>query len=210
LQTLCTLRPKRCEEVSIELLSETSLLRSRSRDETRELAAQFLGELASSDEALFLLEGIAKSSAFRNSKRVRDAAQAALDRLKTRAHQAIERKVAERKQGTGQNPTHRTGAPDTRKKSDSQVGPEAPAARTGAPDTRKKSNSQVGPEPAAARTGAGEARKKSSTTTSQVAPEPQAANDNDPSKTGPGTGRVTKPATDDKPGGATRQARSRS
>jgi len=187
LQALSKLRPKRCEEVCIELLSETSLLRSRSRDETRELAAQYLGELASSDAALFLLEGTAKSSAFRNSKRVRDAAQAALDRLKARAQEAIERK-AERKQGTGQIAAQRTGA-----KSGAQSSP----SRTGATDARKKS---------------------SASTTSQVSvdapPTPPtaapAANDNDANPGKTGTGRMTKPGSNDKPGGTTRQVRSRS
>jgi serine/threonine protein kinase len=96
LQTLSKLRPKRCEEVCIALLKEAPLLRSQSRDETRELAAQFLAEVATSDPALFLLENVAKSSSWRNSKRVRDAATAALDRLKARAEEA-ERRRAERK-----------------------------------------------------------------------------------------------------------------
>ena len=96
LQTLSKLRPKRCEEVCIALLQDAPLLRSQSRDETRELAAQFLAEVATSDPALFLLENVAKSSSWRNSKRVRDAATAALDRLKARAEEA-ERRRAERK-----------------------------------------------------------------------------------------------------------------
>jgi serine/threonine protein kinase len=96
LQTLSRLRPKRCEEVCMALLSDARLLRLGGREETRDLAAQFLGEVAASDPAFFLLEKIAKSSVWRNSKRVRDAATAALDRLKQRAEEA-ERRRAERK-----------------------------------------------------------------------------------------------------------------
>jgi hypothetical protein len=171
--------------VCIELLSETSLIPNRNRDETRELAAQYLGELASSDAALFLLEGTAKSSGLRNSKRVRDAAQAALDRLKQRAQEALERKAERKQQAAGTIAGQRTGAKSS-------------AQRTSSSDPRKKS---------------------SASTTSQaavnVAPPvspPTAANDNsaDPNKTGAGTGRVAKPGPNDKPGGATRQARSRS
>jgi eukaryotic-like serine/threonine-protein kinase len=170
LQTLSTLRPKRCEEVCVELLSESSLFRVRGREETRELAAQFLGELASSDAALFLLEATAKSSGLRNSKRVRDAAEAALTRLKTRMQEAMDRK-AERKQNsiagtrTGADARTKTGAPapapanDARRKSMTQ----APAAKTVAPAANDN--------------------------------DPAQAN-----KTSPGTGRVAKPTPDDKPG----------
>jgi|GEM_PF-1077229 len=205
LQSLSKLRSKRCEEVCIELLSETSLFPNRNRDETRELAAQYLGELASSDAALFLLESTAKSSAFRNNKRVRDAAQAALDRLKARAQEAIESRKAERKQGAGQSSTHRTGA-----KSGAQA---SPNRTTGASDPRKKSSasntSQVKVE-APSQTGAtGATAVPPPTAAPPAAPAAPAANDND-SKTNPGTGRVTKPSSNDKPGGTSRQVRSRS
>ncbi|HET8932880.1 MAG TPA: serine/threonine-protein kinase [Polyangiales bacterium] len=206
LQTLSKLRPKRCEEVCIELLSQGSLLRARSSEETRELASQYLGELASSDAALFLLESIAKSSALKNSKRMRDAADAALTRLKTRVQEAIERKIAERKQTTGQTPAQRTSSQEGKPKSTSQVGVDASAARTGAPELRKKNTSQVS-------AGAPEPKKKSSSSTSQVSAEPPPANDNNsasPATTSPGTGRVTKPSTGDKPDATNRQVRSRS
>ncbi len=100
LQSLCKLRAKRGEEMCIALLSDARLLRSGASEETRELAAQFLAEVASSDAAFFLLEDIAKSSILRNSKRVRDAATAAMQRLKERAEE-LERRRAERKTLTG-------------------------------------------------------------------------------------------------------------
>jgi hypothetical protein len=93
LKTLGRLRPKRCEEVCMVLLANASLLRSGTREETREMAAQHLAEVASSDAALFMLEDIAKSSGWKNSKRVRDAATAALSRLKERAEAAAQRKT---------------------------------------------------------------------------------------------------------------------
>jgi serine/threonine protein kinase len=96
LQALCKLRAKRGEEVCIALLSDARVFRSRATEETRELAAQFLAEVASSDPAYFLLETVAKSSVLRNSKRVRDAAVAAVQRLKERAADG-ERRRAERR-----------------------------------------------------------------------------------------------------------------
>jgi serine/threonine protein kinase len=100
LQTLCKLRAKRGEEVCMVLLSDAKLLRSSASEETRELAAGFLAEVASSDPAFFLLDQIAKSSILRNSKRVRDAAASALQRLKERA-EAVERRRVERRTGAG-------------------------------------------------------------------------------------------------------------
>jgi hypothetical protein len=144
LQTLSQLRPKRCEEVCMALLSDARLLRLDAHEETRELAAQFLAEVAASDPAFFLLEGIAKSSAWRNGKRVRDAASAALDRLKQRAQQAEQRKT-DRKTSTG-------------------TGSEAKKRRTG---------STAMPEPAAASgTAAGTARAAKSTERGETEPTP--------------------------------------
>jgi serine/threonine protein kinase len=99
LQTLCKLRPKRGEEVCMAILAESKLLRPTAFEETRELAAQNLAEVASSDQALHLLESIANSSGWKNGKRVRDAAAAALARLQARAKEAAEaaeRRKAER------------------------------------------------------------------------------------------------------------------
>ncbi|MEY4576242.1 MAG: hypothetical protein RL701_945 [Pseudomonadota bacterium] len=187
LQTLCTLRPKRCEEVCMALLGQTQLLPSRSRDETRELAAQFLAEVASSDGALFLLEGIAESSAWRNSKRVREAATSALQRLKARAEEAG-RKRAERKQ----QQTTLTGAEAPKKKksllgqaagtgmktdagrggrSSEVVDPVSPTAPTGKTGTGAK-----GRPGAKAGAVANDNRTDGSATTSRIA-KPAAASD---------------------------------
>lgn len=111
LQALCKLRAKRGEEVCMELLSNSTLFRTRASDETRELAAQFLAEVAASDPAFFLLDSVAKSSVFKNSKRVRDAAAAAVLRLKERAAD-VERRRAERRTGASakSDPKRTTGA----------------------------------------------------------------------------------------------------
>jgi serine/threonine protein kinase len=130
LRALGRLRPKRCEEVCIALLADARLLRTGGREETRELAAQVLGEVAASDPALFLLESIAKSSGFRNSRRVRDAASAALERLKQRASEA-EKRRAERK--------HPSQHETKKRRSGSTIAPEAgtPAAKGGGNASQK-------------------------------------------------------------------------
>jgi len=111
LQTLSVLRSKRCEELCMTLLGQSQLWPNTARDETRELAAQFLADVASSNAALFLLEGIANSTAWRNRRRVRDAATAALVRLKTRAEEA-ERRRSERKSEVSP-PSDQTAAKST-------------------------------------------------------------------------------------------------
>jgi len=94
LHTLSKLRPKRCEEVCVALLQESKLFRPTSLETTRELSARFLAEVASTDSAYHLLDAIAKSKPWRNSKRVRDAASAALARISERAQQALDAKKA--------------------------------------------------------------------------------------------------------------------
>ena len=94
LDTLCALRPKRAEEVCIELLREGSLFRSESVESTREMAAEMLANVATTDIAFYLLDEIAKSGRFKNSKRVREAAQRALDHIAERAQQAKEARAA--------------------------------------------------------------------------------------------------------------------
>lgn len=101
LQALSGLRAKRCEEVCMELLGDEHLLRSSASEETRELAAHFLAEVASSTPAYFLLQSIADSSLLRNSKRVRDAAAAGLARLRQRAAEAEQRKSERLSQRAG-------------------------------------------------------------------------------------------------------------
>ncbi len=123
LQTLCRLRPKRGEEVCMALLQESKLLRPAALEETRDLAAQHLAEVASSDQALFLLETIAKSGGWKNSKRVREAAATALARLRARAQEAAEaaeRRKAEREQRksvAGAKTDAKTDAPKKKRKS---------------------------------------------------------------------------------------------
>src|SRR5204862_26998 len=73
-----------------ELLFESKLLRSSALETTRGLAARYLAEVASTDEAYRLLEGVAHSKPWHNSKAVREAAAAAVARLTERAQQALE------------------------------------------------------------------------------------------------------------------------
>jgi len=88
MQTLSKLRPKRAEELCIELLKQQSLFRSTSLEQTRELAAHYLAEVAAPGTgANALLEQIEKSSGFSNSKGVRAAASAALARLAQRTEE---------------------------------------------------------------------------------------------------------------------------
>jgi hypothetical protein len=93
LQSLCALRPKRAEEVCIQLLSESKLIRSRPFEETRELAAQYLAEVASTNPALYLLEQVAQGSKLAYGDKLRKTAQAALERLEERANQYMASQV---------------------------------------------------------------------------------------------------------------------
>ncbi len=88
LRTVCTLRPKRAEELCMELLSQTSLIRSKSLEETRELAAQYLGEIATTQPAFYLLDEISQSSKWKANEQVRLAATQALARIAQRAERA--------------------------------------------------------------------------------------------------------------------------
>lgn len=95
LKTLCTLKPKRAEEVCMKLLGAGKLLRSGRSEQTRELAAGFLAEVASTNPALYLLEEVSKSNWWSASSRVREAASSALTRLEQRAGEA--REMAEKR-----------------------------------------------------------------------------------------------------------------
>lgn len=149
LQALCKLRAKRCEEVCIALLSNQSLFRSSDGEETRELAAQFLAEVAASDAAYFLLDSIAKSSVFKNSKGVRDAATAAIARLKERAAE-VERRRAERRTLAGAKSEHK------RKSGTSSDSSRPAPATSGAPggSIAKERSGTPASNPARERTGA--------------------------------------------------------
>jgi serine/threonine protein kinase len=123
LQTLSTLRSKRCEEVCMALLRETKLLRSSALESTRELAARYLAEVATTDEAYHLLEQISRSKPWHNGKRVREAAAAALTRLTQRGQEMLDARkaavVAKRAAGEGSGGTtvtkrkRKTRAPTT-------------------------------------------------------------------------------------------------
>ncbi len=84
LQTLSKIRPKRAEEVCLVLLSISRLFRPAALETTRELAAKYLGEVAVTDESFRLLDNVSRSKPWQNSRRVRDAAGAALTRVTAR------------------------------------------------------------------------------------------------------------------------------
>ena len=112
LQTLSKLRPKRCEEICIALLSEKKLMRPAALEETRELAARFLAEVASTDDAYHLLQRVAESKPWHNGKRVRDAAAAALRApAAARAGAAGGAQVGDRSQARRSQPRVRAARP---------------------------------------------------------------------------------------------------
>ncbi|MGD8858975.1 MAG: protein kinase [Myxococcales bacterium] len=88
LKTLCSLRPRRGEEVCIDLLGESRLFRSGALESTRELAAEFLAEVAATDKALHALREVAASKPWQANKSVREAAAVAVDKLMQRAQEA--------------------------------------------------------------------------------------------------------------------------
>lgn len=88
IHTVCTLRPRRAEELCIELLSQTGLVRSKALEETRELAAKYLGEIATTQPAFYLLDEISRASRWKANEQVREAATAALARIAQRAERA--------------------------------------------------------------------------------------------------------------------------
>lgn len=96
LQALATLRPDRCEGICRDLLAESKLLRPEALEQTREIAARFLGEVATGKEAFYLLDEISRSKPWQNSQRIRDAATAALARAVKRAEDAETKRKARR------------------------------------------------------------------------------------------------------------------
>lgn len=138
LETLSTLRPKRCEEVCMALLKESKLWRPTSLETTRELAARFLAEVASTDGAYHQLKAVAESKPWQNGKRVREAAAAGLASLQKRADQLLEaRKSSEGKRTEGKTTVSRrkrkTKAPGTR--SGTTKAPGTKSGTTKAPGT---------------------------------------------------------------------------
>jgi serine/threonine protein kinase len=164
LQTLSKLRPKRCEEICIAMLSEKKLIRPAALEETRELAARFLAEVASTDDAYHLLQRVSESRPWHNGKRVREAAAAALQRLQQRAQELLEaRKTAiEAKRAEAAAAGRPGGTTVSKKKRKTQAGarasqtgkapnPGADPGEAGAGKTiaRKKAKPDEGEEPLA-------------------------------------------------------------
>jgi serine/threonine protein kinase len=84
-ETLVKLRAKRAEEVCVNLLSKAGIFSTKSVRETHELAARVLGEIASTNQSLYLLEDISRSGKLQNCEAVRRAATQALERISERA-----------------------------------------------------------------------------------------------------------------------------
>jgi len=88
LQALATLKPDRCEVICRQWLQESKLLRPEALESTREIAARFLGEVATSRESFYMLDQIANSKPWTNGQRIREAAASALTRAAARAAEA--------------------------------------------------------------------------------------------------------------------------
>jgi hypothetical protein len=80
LASLAAVSLARAEKVFIDLLGDTRLIAAPSHEQTRELAADFLGRLASSKEALFALTAASKKR-WGNSEAVRTAALRGIELL---------------------------------------------------------------------------------------------------------------------------------
>jgi hypothetical protein len=157
LKTLSKLRPKRAEEICIELLEQQPLFRSPSLESTRDIAAFFLGEVGATDgRAAALLAEIEKSKPWRNSKVVRASAAAGAMRLAERTQElAAARKQVEASRASA---TTTVGGPRrTVTKKKRKTRPPGTKTAAGATDERK---SQVA-EPAAP--GSSEAPPRSAT-----------------------------------------------
>ena len=83
LATLCQLAASRGEAVCLELLNEGRVVSSESHEETRQLAAETLGRISSSKEALQALQSAA-TARWRNSERVRASASIAREQVEVR------------------------------------------------------------------------------------------------------------------------------
>jgi hypothetical protein len=139
------------------------LLRPNALETTRELACRFLAEVASTDASLHLLQAVASSKPWYNSKRVRDAAREALDRLNKRAQAALDarksavdvKRTEEGARATRPPGTRTTGAKKTARKTGS--GSRPGAARSLAPKTASGA-ATVPPVPTAAADGGTDAK----------------------------------------------------
>jgi hypothetical protein len=140
LYTLSKLRPKRCEEVCMALLSESKLFRPTALESTRELSAKYLAEVASTDDAYHLLDAIAKSKPWRNSKLVRSAASAALARINERAQAALEarKQAAEQRRSQVGDAPGRTTVSQKKKKRTKPPGSTTGASGNSLPPAAKR------------------------------------------------------------------------
>jgi serine/threonine protein kinase len=180
MQTLSKLRPKRCEEVCITLLNTTKLFQPAALETTRELAARYLAEVASTDGALHLLTEVSKSKPWRNSKGVREAATAALARLTQRVEEQLARKSTTDAQADGEGPRRPGGTTVSKRKKPAgkttgsgKTGTGQGKTGTGAP--KRKTNPGAAPADAAPADGAEPAK----TTMRKKRANDSAAQDND-------------------------------
>ena len=86
LHTLSVLAPTRAETVCLELLGEARMVTSEAHEETRALAAEVLGTVASTAEAMAALD-MASTARWKNSERVRISATHAKERAVIRLSQ---------------------------------------------------------------------------------------------------------------------------
>lgn len=97
LHTLSVLAPARAETVCLELLGEARMVTSEAHEETRALAAEILGTVASTPESMAALD-IASTARWKNSERVRISAthakERAVIRLSQRPAPPLEEKIS--------------------------------------------------------------------------------------------------------------------
>jgi hypothetical protein len=87
LGALAALAQSRAEAVCVELIKEARMMTTEAHEETRTLAAELLGQISASREALTVLT-TATGSRWRNSERVRTAASRACELIQNRISQA--------------------------------------------------------------------------------------------------------------------------
>ena len=83
LETLHALDPLRAEELALELLMSRRFLSSDAHEQSRELATEMLGHISKSPKTLRQLQEIGQAR-WKNSNRVRQAAQIAIQRIERR------------------------------------------------------------------------------------------------------------------------------
>jgi hypothetical protein len=89
LDTLAALAPARAEAVCVELLGDARMLTLEAHEETRALAAQTLGKVATTRDSLRALE-VASNSRWKYSERVRSSARQAHEQADVRLSQRPE------------------------------------------------------------------------------------------------------------------------